>query len=110
MSRVHKVDMEPIERRPVLTAEARENEMISLAMDLAEKQLAEGTASSMVIVHYLKLAAQKEERELEKIKASKEIELLNAKTESLESAKRIEELYTQALGAMKRYSGQHDEF
>ena len=45
--------------RPALTPEARENQMISLAVDLAEKQLMEGTASSQVITHYLKLGSTK---------------------------------------------------
>ena len=90
-------------RRPALTPEARENELISLATDLAEKQLREGTASSQVIVHYLKLATQKEKLEREML--AKKTEHLNAQTESLQSAKRIEELYENALRAMKEYGG-----
>ena len=92
--------------RPATTPEARENQLIALAVDLAEKQLIEGTASSQVITHYLKLGSTKEriEREiLEKQKA-----LIEAKTENLQSAKRIEELYTNAINAMKNYSGQND--
>ena len=92
--------------RPATTPEARENQLISLAVDLAEKQLLEGTASSQVITHYLKLGSTKEriEREiLEKQKA-----LIEAKTENLQSAKRIEELYTNAINAMKTYSGQNN--
>src|SRR5574344_2373296 len=88
--------------RPATTPEARENQMIALAVDLAEKQLIEGTASSQVITHYLKLGSTKEriEREiLEKQKA-----LIEAKTESLQSAKKIEELYANALNAMRTYS------
>lgn len=92
--------------RPALTPEARENQLISLAVDLAEKQLLEGTASSQVITHYLKLGSTKER--IEKEKLEKEKELLEAKTQSLQSAKRIEELYTNALNAMRRYSGQED--
>lgn len=88
---------------PALTTEARENELVSLAIDLAEKQLAEGTASSAVIVHYLKLGSTKEK--LEKEKLQKENELLKAKTEALQSAKRVEELYSNALRAMRSYSG-----
>lgn len=91
-------------RPPALTPEGRENQLISLAIDLAEKQLSEGTASSQVITHYLKLGSTKER--LEKEKLEKENELLKAKTESLQSAKRVEELYKEALNAMKRYSGQ----
>ena len=96
----------PKKIRPATTPEARENQLIALAVDLAEKQLIEGTASSQVITHYLKLGSTKEriEREiLEKQKA-----LIEAKTENLQSAKRIEELYTNAINAMKNYSGQND--
>lgn len=88
--------------RPATTPEARENQLISLAVDLAEKQLREGTASSQVITHYLKLGSSR--AELEKEKLRKENALLEAKTESLESTKRIEELYLGALEAMKNYS------
>lgn len=94
-------------RPPALTPEGRENQLISLAIDLAEKQLSEGTASSQVITHYLKLGSTKER--LEKEKLEKENELLKAKTESLQSAKRVEELYKDALNAMRRYSGQAGE-
>lgn len=90
-------------RRPALSPEAREGQMISLAMDLAEKQLQEGTASSQVISHFLKLATSK--AELEKEKLERENELLRAKTETLQSAQRIEELYAEAIKAMQRYSG-----
>lgn len=89
--------------RPALTPEARENQMISLAVDLAEKQLMEGTASSQVITHYLKLGSTKER--LEKEKLEEENKLLKARTEALQSAKRVEELYSDAIAAMKRYSG-----
>lgn len=89
--------------RPALSPEVRENQMISLAVDLAEKQLMEGTASSQVITHYLKLGSTKER--LEKEKLEEENKLLKARTEALQSAKRIEELYSDAIAAMKRYSG-----
>lgn len=89
--------------RPALTPEARENQMIALAVDLAEKQLREGTASSQVVTHYLKLGSTKEKIEKEILEKQKE--LITAKTESLQSAKRIEELYTNALNAMRNYGG-----
>ena len=98
---------EPVKkRRPALTPEARENQLISLAVDLAEKQLQEGTASSQVITHYLKLGSTKERIEKEILEKQKE--LISAKTEALQSAKRIEELYTNALNAMRNYGGQGD--
>ena len=89
--------------RPALTPESRENQLISLSVDLAEKQLREGTASSQVITHFLKLGSTKNQLELEKIRH--ENALLEAKTQSLQSAKRVEELYENALNAMKDYSG-----
>lgn len=90
--------------RPATTPEARENQLIALAVDLAEKQLMEGTASSQVITHYLKLGSTKEKIEKEILQEQKK--LVQAKTENLQSAKRIEELYTKAIDAMKNYSGQ----
>ncbi len=92
--------------RPALTPEARENQLISLAVDLAEKQLRDGTASSQVITHYLKLGSTKEKIEKEILEKQKE--LIEAKTQSLQSAKRIEELYENALDAMRRYSGRNN--
>lgn len=92
--------------RPALTPEARENQLISLAIDLAERQLIEGTASSQVITHYLKLGSTKER--LEKERLEQENKLIKAKTEALQSAKRVEELYANALNAMRAYSGQED--
>lgn len=89
--------------RPADTPASRENQMIALATDLAEKQLREGTASSQVIVHYLKLGSTKEQLELEKIK--KENRLLEAKSEALESAARVEELYTAAIKSFGIYHG-----
>lgn len=93
-------------RRPAMTPDARENQMINLAVDLAEKQLEEGTASSQVITHFLKLGSSKERLEREKLE--EENKLLRAKTESLQSQKRVEELYAEALAAMRRYNGQGD--
>lgn len=90
--------------RPALTPEARENQMVSLAVDLAEKQLKEGTASSQVITHFLKLGSMKDRLEREKLE--RENELLRARAESLQSAQRTEEAYRDALNAMRAYSGQ----
>lgn len=92
--------------KPALTPEARENQMISLAIDLAEKQLREGTASSQVISHYLKLGSTK--ARIEKEIMEKQKELIAAKTENLQAVKRIEELYSEALTAMREYSGSGD--
>jgi len=90
--------------RPALSPESRENQLISLAVDLAEKQLLEGTASSQVITHFLKLGTTK--TELEKEKLRNETKLMQAKTENLESAKNIEAMYKEAIDAMRDYSGQ----
>ena len=88
--------------RPALTPEARENQLIALAIDRAEQQLLDGTASSQVITHYLKLGSTKDRLEREKLE--RENELLKAKTESIQSIQRIEELYKNALDAMRNYT------
>lgn len=93
-------------RRPALSLEAREQQLISAAVDLAEQQLLDGTASSQVIVHYLRLGSTKDR--LEKEKLQKENELLKAKAEALQSAKHTEELYANAIKAMRLYSGSED--
>ena len=77
--------------------------MISLAVDLAEKQLIDGSASSQVITHYLKLGTTRERIEKDILEEQKK--LITAKTEALQSSKRVEELYKNALNAMKSYSG-----
>ena len=94
--------------RPALTPEAKENQMISLAMHCAEKQMREGTASSQVITHFLKLGTEKAKLEREKLR--QETEMMRAKTESLQSAKRVEELYANAIEAMRTYGGHGDEY
>ena len=98
--------------RPALTPEARENQMISLAMDLVEQRLRDGSASSAETTHFLKLASSKERLEMEVMQKQKE--LLEAKKEDLDSNKRIEALYSEAMKAMRAYSGQtsdnYDDF
>lgn len=94
-----------VRQRPAETPEARENQMINYAVDLAERQLREGTASSQVITHFLKLATQKERLEREKLQLEKD--LLVAKTEALQSQKHVEELYAKAITAMQVYSGRN---
>lgn len=94
-------------RPPATTPEARENQLITLAVDLAEKQLADGTASSQVMTHYLKLGSTKERIEKEILEEQKMH--LRAKTEAMQSAKRVEELYKNALDAMRAYGGHGEE-
>ena len=94
----------PKKMRPALSPEARENQLVSLAVDLAEKQLREGTASSQVIAHFLKQGSIKERIEKEILEKQKV--LIEAKTQAIQSAQRIEELYADALNAMRDYSGQ----
>ena len=108
MARVKKSDTSgPSKKvRPALTPEARENQLISLAVDLAEQQLRDGTASSQVITHYLKLGTTRER--LEKELLEREVELKKAKTESIQSAERIEKLYSEAITAMRNYGGRGD--
>ena len=93
----------PRKRPPATTPESRENQMIALAMDVVEERLRNGTASSQETTHFLKLGSIKEKRELALLE--QELELKKAKTEAIQSAKRVEELYSKALKAMKSYTG-----
>lgn len=96
-------------RRPkATTPEARENQLIAMAYDRAEEHLANGTASQQLITHFLKLGSTRDQ--LEKRKLAEETKLVVAKVENLESQKRSEELYEKALDAMKRYSGNRDDY
>ena len=94
-------------RRAASTPEAREQQLIALAVDLAEKQLIEGTASSQVISHFLKLGSIR--AQIEKELLEKQRDLAAAKAESIKSGARMEELYLNAVNAMKSYSGQEEE-
>lgn len=110
MGRPKKVEQVEKEVQPIRRAidpNARENQLIALATNLAEQQLRDGTASSQVICHYLKLGTM--EKKLEMQKLERENKLLEAKTEAIESQKRIEELYSNAINAMKSYTGQSEE-
>lgn len=90
--------------RPARSPEEQENRLISLAVELAEKQLREGTASAQLVSQLVKLGSSRERLEQQKI--MHENKLMEVKQEALESQQRTEELYKQALNAMRSYSGQ----
>lgn len=92
--------------RPATSPQDNENRLVSLATELAERQLIDGTASAQVISHFLKLGSSREQLEQERL--SRENLLLDAKVEQLASAKRVEELYADALSAMRSYVGQDE--
>ena len=96
----------PVKSRPAIDPKARDNQLQALAVDLAEQQLRDGTASSQVITHYLKQASMRERQELENERLREENKLLRAKTEQLQSEKRSEELIAEALKAFRNYAGQ----
>ena len=93
----------PKRGRPAISPEARENQLISLAVDLAEQQLRDGTASSQVITHFLKLGTTR--AELEKEKLIRENKLMDAKTKAIESSDEMKTLYDNAIKAMRNYAG-----
>lgn len=96
---------EPRTRRPpATTPESRELQLISLATDVAEQQMRDGTVSAQVVSYYLKLGSSREKLEQERLRH--ENELLVAKTEQLASSARMEELYGEAIKAMSTYAGQ----
>lgn len=89
--------------RPAILPENRELQLISLAMDSAEKQLREGTASSQVITHFLKLGCSKAELEKEKLRyETKKMEAQIAQIQSIDENRKIAE---EAIKAMRRYQG-----
>lgn len=94
-------------KAPAATPEGREMQLISMAYDLAEEQIRNGTVSSQVLAQFIKAGAVHEMLEKEKLKA--DLELTKAKVEALESAKNIEALYANAINAMKSYGGSSSE-
>lgn len=107
MAKLKAANSNPLPKlRPALSPEARENQMIALAMDLVEQRLRDGTASSQETTHFLKAASQKSKLELEKIRL--ENELTAAKTKAIGDSAEIKVLYEDALKAMRRYQGQGD--
>lgn len=86
-----------------LTPEARESQVISAAFDLAEKQIREGTASAMVITHFLKLGSARDRMERELL--AERTKLATAKAEAIEQGRKQEEMYAEAIKAMRQYSG-----
>jgi hypothetical protein len=93
--------------RPALNPDARENQMIALAMDLVEQRLRDGTASSQETTHFLKLASPT--NKLQQRKLELENELTAAKTKALANAEEIKVLYEEALKAMRRYGGHGED-
>lgn len=91
-------------RPPARTPQAREQQLIALAVDLAEKQIAAGTASAQVITHFLKLGSERDKLEREKL--SRENALLKAKSDAIASQQRVEQLYVEAMTAFKHYHGE----
>lgn len=108
MAKVKGTSSNPLPKlRPALNPDAKEAQMISLAMDLVEQRLRDGTASSQETTHFLKLASPKNKLEQERLKL--ENEHLAAKTKALADAQEIKVLYEEALKAMRRYGGHGDE-
>ena len=101
------IPLKPKKPKKSKTEAGREKQMVSLAVDLAEQQLRDGTASAQVITHFLKLGTEKEKLEREILAVQKE--LITEKTKALKSMKQMEDLYTQALEAMKHYSRNDEE-
>lgn len=96
-----------IKRRPARTAEERENQLISEAMDAAEERILSGSAPSQLLIHFLRLGTEKYRLEREKLRS--DVELSKAKTEQIKAMDDIKELYQEAIGAMKLYSGNSEE-
>lgn len=109
MPRKKNTETVPVSPRslPGATAEARENELIALAYDLAEQRLLNGTATSQEVVHFLKMGSMRQREELEKLK--KENELLVAKTEAIHSSTANESAYLEVIAALRSYQPTQDD-
>lgn len=92
---------------PARTPEDQERRMINLSMKQAESMLEKGQASSMIVVHFLKLATEKAKLENERLKA--DIAVSNSKIEVMQSQKNSEELAKKAIEAFKSYSGKRPD-
>lgn len=92
---------------PAMSSEARDSQMASLAYDLVEQRMRNGTATSQETCYFLKLANPNQK--LEKKKLEKQIELLEAKTEQIQAARRMDEVYMEAINAFKLYDGSRDD-
>src|SRR3954454_802461 len=90
-------------RRTATSAYERELQLSDAAFDLAEEQIRNGTASSQVITAAMKFGSTRERLEQERMRH--EVELMEVKKEQLEGQKKVEELYVNALEAMRGYSG-----
>ena len=93
--------------RPATTPEGREAQLVSLAFDLVEKRIREGTATSQETTHFLKLGSSRETLEQERLR--NENLMTQAKIDQLASQKNIEEMYSKAYKAMVAYSGRDPE-
>ena len=89
------------------TPEGRENEMIMLAYQEVERRIRDHTATSQELCHFLKMGSEKERLEREKLEV--EMELQRVRANSIESGKYMEELYNNAIAAMKLYSGSEED-
>lgn len=92
---------------PARTLEAREHQMTSLAMDLAERRILDGTASAQEVVHFLRLGTVQHQMERQKLKT--DIELTLAKVEQIQTGDERAQIAQAALEAMRRYKGIEDE-
>lgn len=99
--------MGKVKSRPATTDDAREKQLINLAVNLAEEQLRNGTASSQVITHFLKLGSSKERIGKEILERQKD--LITAKTDAIKSTKRTDEMFEKAIKAMRSYQGGRSE-
>lgn len=99
-----KAKKQKLSKAPAKTLTAREQQLAHLATKEAEKRIRNGTATSQMLIFYSKMGSELEK--LAKEKLENENKLLQAKTDAIASAKKVEELYSEALSAMREYSGQ----
>lgn len=110
MARKKRTDMQSvdrIDRRPAMTPEARENQLIEEAIDLVEQRILNGTASSQETTHFLKLGSTKAQYEKEVLKMQRD--LMKAKIDNIKSLEKNEEFHQQIIKMFRTYAGE-DEY
>lgn len=88
---------------PARTPEARENQLINLAINLAEQKLRDGTASSQIITTLLNMATTKYQLENEKLRS--DLKVASAKIEQMQNQGDMKDMYEKALVAFRTYQG-----
>lgn len=86
---------------PPLSDKDHEAKLISLTLQMAEQQLIDGTASSQVMTHFLRLGSIRSKVELEKLRL--ENNLLTEKIQSEKMGQQLKEMFQDVMESLRDY-------